>query len=122
MSISMVHLMEMELLNIDGKLFDLVMQVMRLTAAISFWIFMDLFISSISERKYFGYSFWVYAMHINVGAIVAKVVYIALPKQPVFSIANFLITVPLTLLIINSAASIVHSCLPKLSSILSGGR
>lgn len=122
MSISIVHLMCIELLNIDCKLFDLLMQVMRLTAAISFWIFTDSFISSIPDRKYFNYSFWVYAMHINVGAIVAKLLYIALPKNPIFSIVNFMVTVPLTLIIINYAASLLHLYLPKLSSILSGGR
>ena len=118
----MLHLMQIGMIEFEGKFFDTVMLIMRLVAAFSFWIMSDLFMSSIPDREYFNYSFWVYAMHINVGAIVSKLVYIALPKASILSIVNFIVTIPLTLLIINTIAKIIQINVPKLYTALSGGR
>lgn len=114
--------MQIGMIEFEGKFFDTVMLIMRLVAAFSFWIMSDLFMSSIPDKEYFNYAFWVYAMHINVGAIVSKLVYIALPKASILSIVNFIVTIPLTLLIINTIAKTIQINVPKLYTALSGGR
>lgn len=44
--------------------------------------------------------FFVFAMHVQVGAVVTKLLYLALPKSYIFAIPNFIATTIILLLII----------------------
>ncbi len=102
---------------------NLIFQIVKLFAAFSFWIMFDFFKSCVNfEKKYYNYSFWVYALHINISAVIAKLFYLCFSKNPLYSYLNFVVTLFVTLFIINMLASFVQSKLPRLYSLLSGGR
>ncbi len=68
------------------------------------------------------HSFLVFAMHVNVGAIVTKLLYLALPKSYIFAIPNFIATTIITLLIIELFCVALKKLCPKVFELLSGGR
>jgi len=90
--------------------------------ALCVWMLFDLLVDKIQEREFMKNSFWVFALHINVGAVVAKLLYFVLPKQPVFSIINFVVTTICTLILIEVMSMITGKFFPRLQKVLSGGR
>lgn len=67
-------------------------------------------------------SFLIYAMHLNVGAIVTKILYLFLPKNTVFSVVNYLGTIVITILLIVNFSNIIGKVSPKLKKLVSGSR
>ena len=89
--------------------------------ALSFWYAAD--IVDFMNRKlkpFMGDSFFVYAMHINLSAIIAKLLYLIMPKGIVWSIPNFVLTTVLTLCIILIFAFVLRNHMNPLYLILSG--
>lgn len=91
-------------------------------SAISFWYAMDIVIDRIKLRDFYSYSFAVFAMHINVSAVVSKLWYLILPKTQYFAIPNFVLTLVTTLGIINLFCLALRRFLPKTYSVLMGER
>ena len=86
------------------------------------WNIVDLFIDRIKPRPVFSRSFAIYAMHVNVSAIITKIVLLCLPRSEWFAIPNFMITFILTVLVINLACVFMEKYLPKVYSIFMGNR
>lgn len=89
--------------------------------ALSFWYAADMF--DFKNRKlkpFMGDSFFVYAMHINLSAVIAKLLYMIMPKGVIWSIPNFVLTTVLTLLIILLFAFVLRKYLNPVYLILSG--
>ena len=89
--------------------------------ALSFWYAADM--ADLKNRKpkpFMGDSFFVYAMHINLSAVLAKLLYMILPKGIIWSIPNFVLTTVLTLCIILVFAFVLRKYLNPLYLILSG--
>lgn len=87
----------------------------------SFWQLCDIFYYT-KSREFYNYSFWVYALHPNVGGVFTKLLYIGLPKLVIFSIVNWLLTIILTLLTINGIAKLCKRYIPGCYRLLSGAR
>lgn len=94
----------------------------RIVYVLGVWWFADLFMDRIRIRPFMDHSFMIFALHVDVGAVVAKLVYMALPKSPVFAGFSFVITVALTLLIIEGVSVLLKKCCGRLYGILTGSR
>lgn len=66
------------------------------------------------------HSFWIYAMHINVSAVVTKILFLAMPKTELFAWINFTITIAVTLLLIEITAVTLQLYFKPIYRILSG--
>lgn len=88
--------------------------------AFAVWCIFDLFIDKIKNRKIYKSSFAVYAMHINVSAVVTKLLYFVLPKSAVFAMVNFSLTVVVTLLLIYAFCVVLARFLPGVYYVLMG--
>ena len=91
-------------------------------SAFALWNVTDMFIHKIKPKKIYSRSFAIYAMHINVSAIISKLLFICLPKSDWLAIPNFIVTVILTLLSINFICDFLEKFLPKVYSVLMGKR
>ena len=91
-------------------------------ASYALWSLVDLFMDKISMRPIYTRSFLVYAMHINISAIIYKICYLLLPKNGYMAIPNFLLTFTLTLLIINVFCIVVERFFPSVYALLIGKR
>lgn len=89
-------------------------------AVYSLWSMVDLFIDNISLRPMHARSFPVYAMHINVSAVIYKICYLLLPKNGYMAIPNFLITLILTITLINVFCIIFERYLPSAYALVMG--
>lgn len=96
--------------------------VINILCAVSVWILFDAVIDKMKDRPLYSRSFYVYAMHINVSAIIAKLTMLALPKNEVCAAANFVITVILTLVSINAFCIVIEKYFPTVNFVLSGHR
>ncbi len=94
----------------------------RTVNALAFWRLSDLFIDKLSEKRFYGYSFAVYAMHVNVQAVVCRLLYMIMPRNVYFAIPNFIGTVVLTLLIINTFCKLCERYTPKVYRVIMGER
>lgn len=86
------------------------------------WSILDLFIDKMKTKKVYSRSFAIYAMHVNISAIITKLVFIVFPKREWMAIPNFFATVILTLLFIHLVCSIGERFFPRVYSILMGER
>ena len=86
------------------------------------WIGSDLFIKRIPMREFMAHSFWVYALHENVSAVITKVLYLLLPKQELFSVVNFSCTIIISLIVIEVFCKLTFRFLPRVALTLQGGR
>ncbi|MBQ2389657.1 MAG: hypothetical protein II305_06355, partial [Clostridia bacterium] len=91
-------------------------------SAFALWNITDIFIDKVKQRKVYSRSFAIFAMHINTSAIITKLIFQCLPKSEWMAIPNFISTVILTLFLINVICSVLEVFLPKVYSILMGGR
>lgn len=80
--------------------YQLIRMIVILMMVFSFWHICDSIIPHIQMREFHKHSFFVYAMHLNIMACFAKVFYIAMPKNVLFAIPNFLLTTISTLVVI----------------------
>ncbi len=91
-------------------------------SAVSFWLFADLFIDKLKNRQFYSSSFLVFAMHVNVSAVVTKLLYFILPKSSYFAFLNCALTIIISLFLINIFGIILKRFLPKIYSVLTGAR
>lgn len=86
------------------------------------WNVSDLFVYKLKNYSFFKDSFAVFAIHMNLAAVVAKLFYLLLPKSDLMGLPNFILTFICTLLIIRGFCYLLHRFTPKLYGILMGGR
>lgn len=94
--------------------------VIFILASGAMWSISDLFIDKILPHPIYGRSFPIFVMHTNVSAIVYKVLYLIFPKNGYFGLPNFMITVILTLAIINVCCIIFERYLPRTYALFMG--
>lgn len=92
----------------------------RCAYCLAFWYSFDLFSSSTYYYEFEKESFLIYAMHINVLAVITKLLYIALPKSDVFALINWLATLFLTVAAICYFAMLLKRFCPKIKTIICG--
>lgn len=107
-------------LNIEQPMF--LKNFLIVFLSITFWNLMDLFVDKMKEYNFYSYSFAVFAMHINVSAVISKLLYMILPKTQYMVLPNFILTLIITLSLINLFCTILKSFLPKFYSLLMGSR
>ena len=91
-------------------------------SSFALWNIMDIFIDKIKPRKIYSNSFAIYAMHINISAIITKLVFLCFPKSEWMAIPNFIITTIFTLTIIYLICIFLQKFFPKVHAILLGNR
>ena len=101
---------------------ETVMTLLVIVFAFSFWVFMDLVIPSVRVRTYMGFTMFIYAMHPDVSAIFAKLIYLIGPKKMWMAFPNFLLTAVLTVVSICVFAWLVRKVFPKGFAVLTGFR
>lgn len=99
----------------------LVVAVFCLTS-FALWNVVDVFIDKIKPRAIFSRSFAIYAIHVNLSAVIAKLCFFCMPRNEYFAIPNFIITFILTLIIINLACSFFEKHCSKIYSMFMGMR
>lgn len=96
--------------------------VIFVLASFALWNAVDLFIDYIRPRAIYGRSFAIFAMHMNISAIITKLIALCLPRTPWMAIPNFIITVILTLIVINVVCVLLERFLPHVNAVLMGNR
>ena len=91
-------------------------------AAYTFWKVCDWFVKGKSPRPFLKRSFMVYLTHLNIVAVISKLIYLALPKTAAFYIPNVIVSVTLTLVMINLFCIALKKISPRLYGIVSGER
>ena len=91
-------------------------------ASLSVWRLFDIVSDNIKEYPFMSHAFWVYALHTNISAIVSTVFLILLPRDAVASVLNFVLTIFVSLIIIEIICIIIKKLLPGAYTLLSGGR
>lgn len=89
-------------------------------AAYALWSAVDLFMDKISSRPLYARSFAIFATHMNISAVVCKMIFLILPKNPHWAFTNFVLTIILTLLLINIFCTIGERLLPRTYALLMG--
>ena len=105
-----------------GAYEEIMRVVNRVVYVLGVWWFADLFVERIRVRPFMYHSFMIFAMHVDVGAVVAKLIYMALPKSAAFAYVSFAITVVLTLLIIEGVSVLLKKYCGRLYGVLTGSR
>lgn len=100
----------------------LINEIILIICSFATWFLFDFLLKNITLKNFMKHSFWVYALHINVSAILAKLLYIVLPKQGYISIINFILTTILTLGSIEFLCQCTKKCCFPLYKLLSGNR
>ena len=72
--------------------------------------------------EFVNHSFWVFAVHLNLSAVITKLLFLSLPKTISVAWLNLFMTVILTLLLIELFNRLIWRCFPSLYKILSGFR
>lgn len=95
----------------------------RLSYCVALWSIFDMILPFIVPLKcYWYHSFWVYALHVNVSAIIIKVLVIILPMHPIFAIANHFLSTIISLVVISLIAQLIKNISVPLYNVLSGSR
>lgn len=108
--------------GLETSSYQVVNVIVLIIYSFSLWNIWDLVVLKISPRKFMIHSFYVYALHINISSIITKLLWLVLPKIWPYAWLNFLLTISLTLLVIEVFVIILEKYLPFLYKILSGGR
>lgn len=94
----------------------------RLMNAFAFWICADTVCSHVRARVFMEHSFWVYAMHMNVAAVITKLICLIGPRHWGMAIPNFLLTTALTLAVIECTCALLKKYAPPVYRLLCGSR
>ena len=86
------------------------------------WVLADALCTRVRARVFMEHSFWVYAMHVNVGAVITKLLTLLLPGHWAMAFVNFLLTTVLTLAVIELTCVLLSRFTPKVCRVLSGCR
>lgn len=87
---------------------------------LSFWICSDLFITKVSQKKYFAESFPLYALHTYFLSSIIKIIYLLAPQNSILLLFNEIFSPLLTVAIVTTIALIWHKKLPKSYSLVFG--
>jgi hypothetical protein len=90
--------------------------------AFALWNTVDLFIDRIKPRALYRRSFAIFAIHMNLSAIITKLILILVSRDPWFAIPNFVLSVVLTVLIINYTCAFMERFTPGIYGVLMGNR
>lgn len=90
--------------------------------ALTVWFATDLIIEKMPLANRYQNSFMMYALNQNVEAIIAKLLYLVMPKNQWFAFPNFILTVVMTVLAINMASQLLRRFMPPAYKLLTGGR
>ena len=102
---------------------EVILKVVVFTlSAFALWNIADMFIHKIRPRKIYSRSFVIYAAHVNISAVISKIIFLCLPKNGWMAIPNFIVTFVLTLIVINVMCIFLEKILPKVYSLLTGKR
>lgn len=99
-----------------------VFHIFMTLGALGLWFAVDPIIEKLKPRRIYRTSFFVFAMHVNVSAVVARLAYMALPRSPIFAIVNFLLTTVITLILIDLIYRLLERLFPPVFKYLSGNR
>lgn len=86
------------------------------------WNILDMFMDKFQLKKRHSRALAVLTMHINVSAVIAKLIYLCLPKTEWLAIPNFVATFVLSLAFINLFCWFLERFLPTVSGLLQGRR
>lgn len=87
-----------------------------------FWKACDTVTDKVETKWFMNCSFLIYAMHVNIQTLISKLIYIALPKYDFMTVINFVIALPLTVILICIVYYLLKRFTPKLYTILCGER
>lgn len=90
--------------------------------ALSVWKLSDIIVPHVKEKEFMNHYFMVYAMHINISAVITKVFFIICPKSIYMALPNFIITTIATLIIIEICCMLLKKYFSSIYIILSGAR
>lgn len=90
--------------------------------AFALWNITDLFVENLKPRTLYTRSFAIYAMHINVSAVITKLIYLCLPKSEWLAIPNFFASFVLTVAVIHYIFVFLERFVPRVSDALLGNR
>lgn len=102
--------------------YPLVFNSLMTLGALGLWFAADPIIKKWKLRHCHSTSFFVFAMHINVSAVMARLCYMVLPRNPAFAIVNFLLTTVLTLVFIDLFYRLLERLVPRILALLNGNR
>ena len=88
-------------------------------SAVALWIVADIVVGK-KNYKFEKTSFLIFAMHINVGAVITKLLYLIFPKNEIFAPINFVLTILFTVGFIYIFQIIINEKFPKIRKILCG--
>ena len=93
-----------------------------LTDCFALYFAFDLVMDHVKFRPFMGHSFWVYALHLNLSAIITKLFFFVTGDRICLSFVNLVLTVIITLVIIELIQVLLKKCCKPLHRILSGAR
>lgn len=97
-------------------------EIFLIVFTLSTWRVMDIVTDIIKVKPFMTKSFMVYALHLKTQKFVTKILYLVFPKSDIFFIPNEILTIILTLVVINVICILLQKISPKLYSLLSGSR
>ncbi|MBR1431519.1 acyltransferase [Ruminococcus sp.] len=103
-------------------LHEIAEQVLLIMFCFAFWVAMDIVAERIEVRRYMSYSFFIYVLHTDVQSVLVKIIYIIGPKKIWMAFPNLVISYCGTILSIILVATLMEKYLPKVFSLLTGGR
>ncbi|MCM3599409.1 acyltransferase [Robertmurraya korlensis] len=86
------------------------------------WVLYDLFETKIKVTEFMKYSFVIFAAHSFVNQIILKTILVVLGKGQIQAMFNYIVTPFLSVVLVIIAGSLVRKYLPKIWSLLNGGR
>lgn len=108
--------------EINNYMYTVVEILILVIYCFSLWSAVDIIIPKLKEYNFYKNSFFVYAMHINVGAVVVKILYFILPQNYLWAIPNFIISTFITLIIIEVFCIILKKYLKPIYLLLGASR
>lgn len=105
-----------------GDFTESVQVLNKLVYVLGLWWVIDLIVNKIKIFPFMKNSFMVFALHVNISAIVSKLIYYVLPKYSAFAYVNLLLTLIITLVIIELICMFMKRFCRKLYGVLTGSR
>lgn len=93
-----------------------------LTDCFALYYAFDLIMDHVKFHPFMGHSFWVYALHTNLSAIITKLIFFCTGDRISLSFANLVLTIIITLVIIELIQALLKKYCKPLHRILSGER
>lgn len=90
--------------------------------SLALWFAFDIFKFDKKPHKIFEYSFMMFALNFYMGLIIPQLVYVILPKAPIFALFNFIISGAIIVGIIIGVSYFLDKKLHKIYTTITGGR